>query len=389
MDLVKAKIEQAVEILDELDIDLWIIFCRESDMMADPALPLVVGHNIVWQSAFFFTRKGETIALVGNFDAPDFERSGRFQKVLPYVQDCGKEIQKIIKKINPRNIALNFSRDNDAADGLTHGMFLLLSEYLKGTVYPRRFVSSEKLMSLLRGRKTKEEINLISSAAFLAADCWNKSLKEIKAGMTEKEIAGIIDTNIAKLGAVNSFETIVNAGAKTSPGHGHPTEAILEPGDLLHIDFGARLEGYCSDIQRLAYVRKKNEMTPPAKLGAAFNKVRDVIDATSLLYRPGAKGYRIDAVARKMLKENGYVEYQHALGHQIGRSVHDGAAIIGPRWKRYGDTPMIPLEEGNVFTVELGIELAGIGYVGLEEDLAVTREGGKFLCPRQTDLIVL
>jgi len=244
-------------------------------------------------------------------------------------------------------------------------------------------------MSLLRGRKTKEEINLILSAAFLAADCWNKSLKEIKAGMTEKEIAGIIDTNIAKLGAVNSFETIVNAGAKTSPGHGHPTEAILEPGDLLHIDFGARLEGYCSDIQRLAYVRKKNEMTPPAKLGAAFNKVRDVIDATSLLYRPGAKGYRIDAVARKMLKENGYVEYQHALGHQIGRSVHDGAAIIGPRWKRYGDTPMIPLEEGNVFTVELGIELAGIGYVGLEEDLAVTREGGKFLCPRQTDLIVL
>jgi Xaa-Pro aminopeptidase len=389
MDLIKAKIEQAIEILDELNIDLWIIFCRESDMMADPALALVVGHKVVWQSAFFFSRKGETIALVGNFDASDFERSRRFQKVMPYVQDCGKEIQKIVKKINPRNIALNFSRDNDAADGITHGMFLLLSEYLKGTVYARRFVSSEKLMSLLRGRKTKEEINLISSAAFLTTDCWNKSLKEIRSGMTEKEIAGIIDNNIAKMGAVNSFDTIVNAGAKTSPGHGHPTGAILEPGDLLHIDFGARLEGYCSDIQRLAYVRRENETAPPAKLTAAFNKVRGIIDETSKLYRPGAKGYRIDAVARKMLKDDGYEVYQHALGHQIGRSVHDGAAIVGPRWKRYGDTPTIPLEEGNVFTVELGIEVPGIGYVGLEEDLAVTDEGGKFLCPRQINLIVL
>ena len=69
--------------------------------------------------------------------------------------------------------------------------------------------------------------------------------------------------------------------------------------------------------------------------------------------------------------------------------MHDGAAIVGPKWKRYGITPTIPLEENNVFTVELGIELEGIGYVGLEEDLAVTENGGKFLCPRQTELIVI
>jgi len=84
MDLVKAKIEQATEILRELDIDLWMIFLRESDMMADPALDLVVGHKVVWQSAFFISKSGETMALVGNYDAADFERSGRFKKVRPY-----------------------------------------------------------------------------------------------------------------------------------------------------------------------------------------------------------------------------------------------------------------------------------------------------------------
>ncbi len=389
MDLTKAKIEQALEILEELDIDLWLIFCRESDMMADPALSLAVGHSVVWQSAFFYSRNGETIALVGNYDVADFERGGRFKKVMPYVEDCGKEIRKIIKKINPRKIALNFSQSDDAADGLTHGMFLLLNEYLKGTVYSRRFVSSEQLMSLLRGRKTKEEIERLSAAAFLAADCWTQSLKEIRAGMAEIKIAEIIDSNIRKLGAVNSFDTIVNAGAKSSPGHGKPTEEVLEGGDLLHVDFGARLDGYCSDIQRLAYVRKPGESSAPEILIKAFNKVREIIDETSKLYKPGAKGYRIDAVARKMLRESGYKEYQHALGHQIGRSVHDGASIVGPKWKRYGRTPTIPLEEGNAFTVELGIELAGIGYVGLEEDLVVTENGGKFLCPRQTELVLL
>jgi Xaa-Pro aminopeptidase len=389
VDLVKAKIEQAIDILNELDIDLWMIFCRESDMMADPALALVVGHKVVWQSAFFIARDGTTTALVGNYDIPDFERSGRYKNVLSYVEDCGKEIAGMIKRFNPKKVALNFSKSDIAADGLTHGMYQLLTDYLKGTPYLKRIISSEEIISRLRGRKTKEEINLVSAAAFMAADCWKKSIGEIRTGMTETEIASVFDGNIEKLGGTNSFDIIVNAGAKSSPGHGHPTEAVLEPGDLLHVDFGARVEGFCSDIQRLAYFRKENEKEPPARLVKAFDIVKQVIDETAKLYLPGKKGFEIDAVARKMLKAAGYNEYQHALGHQIGRSVHDGAGIVGPKWKRYGKTPTIPLEEGNVFTVELGIELEQIGYVGLEEDLAVTAKGGKFLCPRQIELVVV
>lgn len=389
MDLVKEKIEQAKGILKELDIDLWMIFCRETEIMADPSIDLVIGHSVVWQSAFFISKDGQTSALVGNFDLSDFEKSGRFDTVVPYVEDCSKEIRKTIEKYDPQKLALNFSKNDVAADGLPHGMYLLLLEYLKGTPYLDRLISSEDIISLLRGRKIPAEIELISTAAFMAADGWKKSLTEIKTGLTEIEIGEIIDNNIKKLGGINSFDTIVNAGAKTSPGHGHPTDAVLEPGDLLHVDFGAKVQGFCSDIQRLVYFKREGEQEAPEKLIGAFNMVKSVIDETSGLYKPGEKGCTIDAVARQLLKDNGFDVYQHALGHQIGRSVHDGSAIVGPKWKRYGNTPEIPLEEGNVFTVELGIGIDGVGYVGLEEDLVVTEKGGEFLCPRQTELFVL
>ncbi|UCD17245.1 MAG: aminopeptidase P family protein [Candidatus Zixiibacteriota bacterium] len=389
MDLIKLKIEQAVDILDELNIDLWLIFCRETAMMADPALDLVVGHKVVWQSAFFIPRDGETTALVGNYDVANLERSGRFRRVAPYVEDCGREIRALIEQFDPNRIALNYSLNDPAADGLSYGMHQLLLKYLEGTPYIERIISSEKLVSLLRGRKLRDEIGRISTAAILASDCWHKSLDEIRPGMSEIEIAEVISTNIEELGAVISFETIANAGDKTDPGHGCPTDAVLEPGDLLHVDFGARFNGYCSDIQRLAYCRNGDQAAPPGDLIKAFTAVREIIDEVSKLYKPGMKGYEIDAVARRRLHERGYPEYQHALGHQIGRSVHDGAAIVGPNWPRYGTTPKIPLEEGNVFTIEFGISLPGIGYVGLEEDLAVTESGGRFLCPRQTELTIL
>ena len=157
---------------------------------------------------------------------------------------------------------------------------------------------------------------------------------------------------------------------------------------MLHVDFGVKHQDYCSDIQRLLYVKRPGESTPPAELLEAFQMVNEIITETATMCRPGAKGFEIDARAREMLEQNGYAVYEHALGHQLGRSVHDGGAIIGPTWERYGLTPTIPLEENNVFTLELEIILPGIGCVGLEEDVKVTENGAVFLSPRQMELAV-
>ncbi len=388
MDIVKAKIQQATRLLDEMNIDAWALFERETAMQKDPTHEMVVGLDAVWNSLFLFTRRGDAVALVGNFDADGYVRSGRFTRVQSYVKGAGEDIKKLLREVDPKTLALNYSIDDCASDGLTHGMFLLLQSYLADTPYAERIISSQPFISRLRSRKLPEEITRLERSAVLAIEAWDRATPQIRVGLTEKEIGAIIDGEIRKVGGEPSFETIVNAGAKTNPGHGSPTDARLDPGELLHVDFGIRFDDYCSDLQRLAYFRQPGESQPPPELTRAFETVRMIIDRTAEAARPGVRGFEVDALARQILRENGYPEYDHALGHQLGRSVHDGGALLGPQWERYGNTPLIPIEIGNVFTLELGIVLQDIGYVGLEEDVVITNGGARFLCDRQTALVV-
>jgi len=388
MNLMKLKVNQAKEILNELGIDVWVVFVRETSMMADPVLSLVVGHEVTWQSFFVYTADSQSIAIVGRFDQENFLRSGYFDKVMTYTQSVKEQFVDLITGLEPQKIALNYSTSDTASDGLTHGMFMLLNEYLEGTPYHSRIISAEEVVSKLRSRKLPEEIILLRKAAEIASEIWEEASDEIKIGMTEKEVAANIDNKIEERGCTNSFDTLVNAGDKTEPGHGLPTDAKIEKGDLVHLDFGVLYEEFCSDIQRLLYFKRPNETSPPAELLDAFNIVRDIITETGKVCRPGKKGYKIDQMARKILTDHGYPEYEHALGHQLGLNVHDGGAILGPKWERYGITPTMPLEKNNVFTLELEIILPGIGCVGLEEDMCITNEGAEFLCNRQKELII-
>lgn len=387
MDMIKQKIDQTFTLLKELDIDLWLICVRETSLMSDPILPILIGEDATWQSFFLFSRDGKARALVGNLDRDIF--TARFDEVLTYTEGAGDAFRDLIKKIDPQKIALNYSLDNNAADGLTHGMYLNLVAYLEGTPYKDRIISASDICSRIRSRKLPEEVELISLAAQQSCVAWDNAARLIGPGMTEIEIAAVVDKEIAKRGGTNSFDTIVNAGDKTSPGHGQPTEAILEPGDLLHVDFGMKLNDYCSDLQRLIYFCKPGEKSAPDELTKAFELVHRIISEAAAMCVPGRTGFEIDSLARKMLTENNYPEYQHALGHQLGRAAHDGGAIIGPRWKRYGSTPDQPLESGNAFTLELEIMLPKIGCVGLEEDVVIEAGGARFLCRRQEKLIIV
>ncbi len=142
-------------------------------------------------------------------------------------------------------------------------------------------------------------------------------------------------------------------------------------------------------MQRVWYVSRGEGDTPPAELTRAFETVVGAIQAGARALKPGVPGWEVDAVARKVVTDAGYPEYLHALGHQVGRAVHDGMGLLGPRWERYGDTPFMPVEVGNIFTLELGVEVPGIGYVGLEEDVLVTESGVEWLAPPQTELMVV
>jgi Xaa-Pro aminopeptidase len=122
----------------------------------------------------------------------------------------------------------------------------------------------------------------------------------------------------------------------------------------------------------------------------AFQSVVRAIEKAAAALRPGVQGWEIDAVAREALRTEGYDEYQHALGHQLGRSPHDGGgATLAPRWERYNETPYRHVERGNVFTLEPSIHLPEYGLVGVEENVRVTEYGCEFLSRRQLELPVL
>lgn len=391
--LQQEKTEQAVSILNELDVDMWITFVRETSAGGDPVLPLIYGRDLTWQSALIITKTGEKIAIVGLFEADTAIRTGAYDKVIPYNESIQPELIKVLDQFNPASIAINYAESDVYADGLGHGLYKVLLSYLNDTPYLDRLQSAEPIISALRGRKTEEELHRIKKAIQSTNEIYEAAFQNVRQGMTEQEIATLMHKDVEDRGLQTSWEKdhcpTVNAGAESSAGHVSPTEITLKPGDLLHFDFGVVENDYCSDIQRLAFLPSDETPTPSEKLLHAFNAVVEAIQKSAYAIRPGATGAEIDSIARKVLADAGYEEFKHALGHQVGRHAHDGGGILGPLWTRYGDTPNWPIEAGQVYTIEPSIIHPEIGVIALEEMILVTEDGAEFLSDPQKELVVL
>jgi hypothetical protein len=162
--LIREKLEQVPKILAELDLDAWLLFSRESATVHDPSFDLVVGTNVTWHSAFILTRKGERVAIVGSLDKANIETHGHYPEIVGYVGGITDDLRKVLGRLDPKRIAVNFSVNDPAADGITHGQFLALAKIVEGTPYADRIVTSERLVAALRGRKTAAEQELIRAA---------------------------------------------------------------------------------------------------------------------------------------------------------------------------------------------------------------------------------
>lgn len=389
--IVAEKVEQAVAILDEFDIDCWLVFVRETMETGDPVLPLVLGHPLTWQSALILTRAGSRIAIVGSHEAEIVESTGVWSTVIPYVESIRGPLEATLREINPNRIAINYSTDDVKADGLSHGMYLILTEYLRDAPWHDRLVSASAIVSALRGRKSSTEIQRIRRAIATTDDIFQRVASHVNAGMSERSISRFMHEQARERGVGFAWDEamcpIVNTGPDSMSGHAVPSDDLkVRPGRIFHVDFGVREDEYCSDLQRAWYVRNGEEEVPSA-VQHAFDSVKRSIDAAAAMLRPGVEGWRIDDAARTTLTEAGYPAYDHATGHQVGRSAHDGGVVLGPKWERYGDTPHYAVEPGNVLTLELGIEnVDGRGYLGLEEMVLVTDTGCEFISNRQSEM---
>jgi Xaa-Pro aminopeptidase len=390
--LVQEKVHQAVLILHEKKIDAWLTFVRETSAGGDPVLPLIYGQDLTWNSALLITATGETIAIVGRYEAESALRSNAYTTVIPYDQSIQPDLLRILYDLNPEQIAINYSLNDVHADGLTYGMYQLLVKYLSGTPLLDRLIPAETLIAALRGRKTPAEVERIHAAVETTEKIFKNTFAFMQPGMTENQVADFMHSQMDTFGVGPAWELehcpAVNTGPHSPVGHAGPTSLQIEPGHLVHFDFGVKQDNYCSDIQRVVYYLKPGETRPPEPVQQGFETVARAIQHAFAAIRPGIQGKDVDAVARGVVTSAGYTEYLYATGHQLGRTAHDGAGILGPLWERYGDTPNYFIEPGHVYTIEPGIAIPGFGYLGLEEDILVTEDGAVFLGEPQTDLLI-
>jgi Xaa-Pro dipeptidase len=387
--LIQEKLKQATAILNELEIDAWLTFVRETTLQPDPALELIADVDVTWQTAFLVNRHGRHTCIIGHFDAENVRALGAYD-VIDYHQGISQPLRDALTSLDPAQIAINFSENDVAADGLSLGMYRTLRHILSGTPYLERLVSAEQIIAALRGRKSPAEVERVRQAVATTEMLFDEVEQFVRPGMTQREIAAFVHGRVEALGLgyawPKPFNPIVTCGPESASGHAAPGDVVLQRGHTLHMDLGIKQNDYCSDIQRMWYVLDEGEETAPPDVQHAFDVVLGAIRVGEAALKPGVPGWQVDAVAREHIVANGYPEYMHAFGHLLGRVAHDGATVLGPRWERYTGICELPVEVGNIFTLELHVVVPQRGMMSLEEDVLVTPNGVEYLSRPQTHL---
>ncbi len=225
------------------------------------------------------------------------------------------------------------------------------------------------LVEILRETKDVGELAQIRSAVQIAEHALGRTLPQVRVGMTELAVAGILEHELRNAGSEGfAFETIIAAGARAALPHARASSAVIAKGDLLLIDFGALHGGYCSDITRTFVVGRAAD----ARQTEIHGIVREANGSASAGVRAGMRGRDADALARDYIHRRGFGEaFGHSLGHGIGLEIHEA-----PRLAKTAEAPLPP---GAVVTIEPGIYLEGWGGVRIEDDVVLTSDGPEVL----------
>lgn len=390
IEIVSEKLEQAVKELNANDIDLWVTFGQETSSARERIWDYIGVSDLTWESAIIITKNGDKIVILGKFDEQPYRESNLYTEIKPYVKDFKEPFGEVLLKYKPKTIALNFSFNDPSADGITYGKFLYLENTFKDILGEVNIVSAEKIIQSLISQKSQLEINYIREAVKITENIFKEITLFLKVGQSEIEIYDFIQSKIKEKGLKPSFETLVFAGDRgDGMGHGKVSDNKICHHDLVHVDMGVFYKGYASDLQRTWFFLKDNEDKAPDIVLKGFYTIRDAIAEAGKELKPMRKGVEIDEIARKKVIDSGFEEYPHALGHQLGRFVHDGGALLGPLWERYKKTPLMEIKTNQVFTLEPSLKVTNHGAIGLEEDVIVTENGAKFISEPQKELIYI
>jgi Xaa-Pro dipeptidase len=240
-----------------------------------------------------------------------------------------------------------------------------------------RLVPIELAIHRMRLTKREDEIEKLARAAAITDTVLAKALPGVKAGQSELEVALLLGSAIAELGATPSFETLVQSGPNSAMPHLKPSARRIAPGDFVLLDFGAAVDGYKADITRMSVIGE-----PSYRHREIHELVLQAHDAAIEAARPGVTTGAVDAAARRVIEAAGYGEhFFHRVGHGLGLEAHEDPSLDP------GSETV--LEPGMVFTVEPGVYIHGWGGVRIEDDVVVEEGGCRVLTTSDRTLRVI
>jgi hypothetical protein len=319
----------------------------------DPALDLLGSVYCAWHGAFLVSRRGERVAIVGRFDAPAVEALDAYDRVVGYDESFRPALVAELERLAPSSVALNYSESDPAADGLTHGLWLTIQDVLASTGYGDRVVSSERIVNALRGRKSRGEVELVRGAVVETEEIFEVATATIAPGLTELAIAGVFHGEIERLGLSYAWGRehcpAVNAGPEkeVSATMGRPSCAPRGASSSTSTSASpARATAATSSASGTCSTRVRPSR-PPTSRPRCTRSGRRSTPARVPSVRARWAGRSTRPRARRSLPP-ATPSRSTALGHQLGRAAHDGGTLFGPRWDRYGQSPLGLAEEGNV-----------------------------------------
>lgn len=282
-------------------------------------------------------------------------------RYIPMVHRVAPKLKCIdIKNFKPkgRKIGVEFT--------MSHAAFLALK---KASPRAAEFVDITKDLQAIRMVKTPEEIERLRAAEALDCEIWKAASAAFKAGMTEKEMAAIIQKMMIERGEGEAFATIVCVGKNAAECHHEPDDTVWNGKDPVLVDMGVKLNGVCSDLTRNLIPAASR----PSKLyRQVYNLVRQANQAAIKAAKPGMTGKALDKIARDVIKKGGFGKcFGHSLGHGVGYEIHEA-----PTASKKSDEVLKP---GMLVTIEPGIYLEDNLGVRIEDLILITKSGCEVL----------
>ncbi len=279
-----------------------------------------------------------------------------------------KDFETVVCDANPIKYVADLVSDFDRAgieDTASIGFMKELTSHTSGKVH---LIPVEGIIEEMRAVKDEDEIESIRAAVDVAARAFLESYSMLRSGCSEREfVSELIRRTVISGAQGTAFDIIVASGERSSLPHASFTDRQFLPGDVVVVDFGAVVDGYCSDITRTILVGKTSK-----KVGEACRAVGRALDAAIENTKPGIEAGALYEVARGVLEEHGMADcFIHSLGHGVGLEVHEKPSLSK------GSNSL--LEEGMVLTLEPGVYFKGEFGVRIEEMVVVTKDGCEIL----------